>query len=261
VNGRLRDPSLLILCYHAVSERWPWVGTVEPDVLSRQLRYALELGYRPRTLTAALREPAGTPTLVVSFDDAFASVLERGLPVLEDLGVPGTVFVPTEFAAEAAPMTWSTLARWIGTEHEPELLCMGWDQLRRLADAGWEVGSHTCSHPNLTAIGALDAAEELRRSRRACEDALQRSCPALAYPFGARDRTVVGLAEDAGYEVGVTLGERLWEALAAPSPLELARDGVYRSTRAARFRLAVSPALRRLRTSRVWTRLTVADRI
>lgn len=243
---------MLILCYHGVSETWPSVGAVTPEALSRQLRHVLRRGYRPRTLAAALREPPGSRTLVVTFDDAYRSVLERGLPVLERLGVPATIFVPTDFAGEAAPMTWSTLGQWVGTEHEPELRCMSWDHLRQLSGAGWEIGSHTCSHPDLTTVDRERAWAELLRSRERCEAELRRSCTSLAYPFGAHDSRVVSLAREAGYERAVTLGKRLLEPLGAPSRLELPRQGVYRSTGRLQFALATSPLLRNLRNSRVY---------
>jgi peptidoglycan/xylan/chitin deacetylase (PgdA/CDA1 family) len=241
---------VIILCYHAASERWPSVGAVTPEALDRQLRYLLQRGYRPRTLSDALNDSAGQKTVVVTFDDAFCSVLTQALAVLEALAVPGTLFVPTDFAAEGAPMTWSMLGKWVGTEHESELRCMSWEEIRRLAAAGWEVGSHTCSHPNLTAIDGEVALGELRRSREACEAALQRPCRSLAYPFGAHNTDVVELAEKAGYELAVTLGNRLLGPLSSDDLLRLPRDGVYRSTSWPHFLLATSSPLRRIRALR-----------
>lgn len=241
------DTRLLILCYHAISESWPNVGAVAPRALRRQLAGLLRRGYAPRTLSAALREPPGQKTLVVSFDDAFRSVFGAGRAVLDQLGIPGTLFVPTDFASVAAPMTWSTLGRWVGTVHEPELRCMSWDEVRELAGAGWEIGSHTCSHPDLTAIGPERAAAELTGSRQICEEQLQRPCRSLAYPFGARDARVVGLAGEAGYEHAVTLGERLLGPLCTDDPLQLSRDGVYRGTNGLQLSLIAWSPLRRLR--------------
>jgi len=248
------DPSLLILCYHAVSPTWPSVGAVTPGSLSRQLRHVLGRGYVPATLSAALREARGRKTVVVTFDDAFRSVHERGLAVLDELGIPATVFVPTEPVSEGAPMTWSELGRWTGTEHEPELSCMSWDEIRQLVSAGWEIGSHSCSHPKLTALGADEALSELRTSREACEEHLQRPCPSLAYPFGLHNERVVALAREAGYEHAVTLGERLLEPLRGDSALELPRDGIYRSTPDWQLRCIASPSIRRVRSSRLYLR-------
>jgi peptidoglycan/xylan/chitin deacetylase (PgdA/CDA1 family) len=239
---------LLILCYHAVSNDWPGVGAIAPDILDRQIRHLLRRRYRPLTLSEALASSSAGRKLVVTFDDAFHSVLERGLPVLEALEVPATLFVPTDFAAEAAPMTWSTLAQWVGTDHEDELRCMSWDDVRRLAVKGWEIGSHTCSHPKLTAIDRAQAAAELARSKQACETEVGSACRALAYPFGLHDPGVVEMAASAGYKSAVTLGDRLLGTRRRERPLELSREGIYRTTGWPHFLAATSPLLGRLRT-------------
>jgi peptidoglycan/xylan/chitin deacetylase (PgdA/CDA1 family) len=249
---------LVILCYHAVSDSWPNVGTIAPRALDRQLRHLLARGYRARNLADALAASHEERTFVVTFDDAFQSVLDRGLPVLERLEVPATLFVPTDFAADAAAMTWSTLGRWIGTVHEPELRCMPWNGVRRLAAAGWEIGSHTCSHPQLTAIDRELAKLELSRSKRACEEELQRACTSLAYPFGLHDRAVVELADKAGYRSAVTLGERLLGPREREQPLALSREGIYRTTPWPQFLAATSPLLGRLRGHRAYRRFAPA---
>ena len=248
---------LLILCYHAVSETWSSPGAVAPQVLDRQLRHLLRRGYRPRTLSAALRDrgsdrQGNEKTLVVTFDDAFRSVHDAGFDVLDRLQIPATVFVPTDVATEAGLMTWSSLGRWAGTAHEPELRCMSWTEVRRLSESGWEIGSHTCSHPKLTEIEASQAEDELSRSRAACESALQRACLSLAYPFGASDARVARLAEASGYEQAVVLGNRLLDPLASSSVFEMPRDGVYRSTNWPYFLLLSSPTVRRVRSSRIY---------
>jgi len=243
---------LVILCYHAVSDRWPSVGAVAPATLDRQVRHLLRRRYRPLTLSAALASDPSERRLVVTFDDAFHSVIERGLPVLERLDVPATLFVPTDFASEAAPMTWSTLGQWLGTVHERELPCMSWDDVRRLAAVGWEVGSHTCSHPDLTALAGREAAAELARSKQVCEAEVQRACESLAYPFGVHDDQVVELTGSAGYERAVTLGDRLLGPRCRDRPLELSREGVYRTTRWPHFLAATSPTLGSVRGMRLY---------
>jgi peptidoglycan/xylan/chitin deacetylase (PgdA/CDA1 family) len=254
----MADGDLVILCYHAVSDTWPGVGAVATKVLDRQVRHLLGRGYRPLTLSAALAANPRERRLVVTFDDAFRSVLERGLPVLERLGVPATLFVPTDFASEVAPMTWSTLGQWIGSEHEGELRCMSWEEVRRLAALGWEIGSHTCSHPKLTAIGDAEAVAELTRSKQVCEAEVDRACESLAYPFGLHNPAVVERAASTGYRAAVTLGEHLLEARRREHPLELSREGVYRSTRWPHFLAATSPLLGRVRGSRFYRRLAAA---
>jgi peptidoglycan/xylan/chitin deacetylase (PgdA/CDA1 family) len=246
---------LMVLCYHAVSESWPSPAAVSPQALRSQVRRLLKRGYRPMTLSAALAEGAPRKALALTFDDAYASILLKGLPVLAELGAPATVFVPTDAAAEAAPMRWSELAQWSGGEYESELRCMSWDQLRELSRQGWEIGSHTCSHPRLTEIGSERAEGELSRSRAACEEEIQRACTSFAYPFGDYDEAVIGLVAAAGYRAAGTLDERLLAPLRGRGPLEVPREAIYHSTSLPLFAAKTSRPLRRVRTSRVYASL------
>ena len=78
----------------------------------------------------------------VTFDDSFRSVFELARPVLRNLGVPGTVFVPTSFVGSGRPMQWSGITTWLDGPNESELIPMSWDELGELA---WRAGrsAHT----------------------------------------------------------------------------------------------------------------------
>lgn len=251
---------LLILCYHAVSPSWRTEFAIDPGRLEAQVRFLLRRGYRPSTLTAALDDGARGKTVVVTFDDAYRSVLREGLPVLEGLGVPATVFVPSAFATSQEPMAWAEMADWLGTPFEAELDCMSWQELRRLSAAGWEIGSHSSSHQNLTSLGEAELEAELRDSREECEAELQRPCTALAYPFSAYDTRVKAAARDAGYATGAILdnhlaipeGSRPFPGGGGSDPFELLRSGIYRGDGWGRFAAKTSWASRRTRDSRAW---------
>lgn len=87
-------------------------------------------------------EPPAIRTLAVTFDDAFASVIDRALPILSALEVPATVFVPTGFMDARQPLRWPGIDHWADSEYAHELTSMAWGDLTALAEHGWEVGSH-----------------------------------------------------------------------------------------------------------------------
>lgn len=188
----------VVLAYHAVSERWPWAFSITPERLERQVRWFLRRGFSAVTFAEASRRPSQR-TLAITFDDGFRSVNELAFPLLERLRVPATVFVVADHAESGAPLAWPPLDEWLETEHRRELEPATWEELRGLADAGWEVGSHTCTHAVLDTLGPEDLERELRRSRQRCEAALGRPCLTLAYPFGAYDARVAAAARAAGY--------------------------------------------------------------
>lgn len=239
---------VLVLGYHGVSDSWPSPLAVSPRDLDDQLRTLTARGYRGATFTEAVQAPPAHKTVALTFDDAYRSVFELAFPILATRGFPGTVFAPTAFAGRETPMSWPGIDHWLGGAHEAELTPMSWDQLRRLADAGWEVGSHTRTHPQLTELDDEALAEELQGSRQDCERSLGRPCTSLAYPYGDHDERVVEAAGAAGYVAACALPAGLFR----PAPLRWPRIGVYRADRRARFSLKLSPAVRRLRASRAW---------
>jgi peptidoglycan/xylan/chitin deacetylase (PgdA/CDA1 family) len=240
---------VVVLCYHAVSEHWPAALAVTTKSLETQLRVLLRRGYRGASFTDAVLDPPYSRTVAVTFDDAFRSVLELAFPVLSELGLPGTVFVPTSFPDRDEPMAWPGIDEWRGGPHESELRPMSWNQLATLATAGWEVGSHTRTHPRLTSLSDDDLAEELRESRIRCADVLGHPCRSIAYPYGDVDQRVVASAAQAGYEAGAALPIRF----DSNDPLCWPRVGVYRSDSLWRYRAKVSRVVRRVRATGLWT--------
>ena len=214
---------VLVLCYHGISETWPAATSVRPGDFEDQLRTFAGRGYRGATLAEALTAPPAEKTLVVTFDDAHRSVLELAAPIMARLGIPGTVFVPTDYAGSDRPMGWDGYDVWLGTKHERELLCLGWEELSGLAAAGWEIGSHTCSHPRLSRIDEAAIARELSESKRVCEAEIGAPCRSLAYPYSDYDERTVGAALEAGYSFAVSVPRRP----EPPLPLQWPRVGAY----------------------------------
>ena len=241
----------IVLCYHAVSERWPAPLSVTPQAFERQLELLVGRGYAGATFHEAVRAPTGRKTVAVTFDDAYLSVLARARPILDRLGLPATVFVPTDWPARGEPMRWPGIDQWMGGEFEPELRPLTWEQLGELHAHGWEIGSHTRSHPRLTTLADAALDEELGGSRAECERRLGRPCLTLAYPYGDYDSRVSAAAGRAGYEAACTLPSRIHPA----RPLEWPRVGVYHDDSERRYRLKVSRTVRAVRSSRAWDAL------
>jgi peptidoglycan/xylan/chitin deacetylase (PgdA/CDA1 family) len=171
--------------------------------------------------------------------------------------VPATVFVPTALIdGDGAPMTWPGLERWAGGPHAGELAGMSWEQLAELADAGWEIGSHTRTHPRLPRLSDAALQAELAGSRAECAERTGRACQALAYPYGDVDARVVAAAEAAGYRAAASPAGRPLGNAALTFP----RIGLYERDEGARLRAKVSRRVRRLQRSTLWPSVAGAAR-
>lgn len=238
---------VLVLCYHAVSPTWAAPLSVTEDALERQLSRLVAHGWRGATFSQAMLDTPGDRTLVVTFDDAFASVRERAEPILTHLGLPATVFAPTAFMGRRQPLLWDGLERWLPTGSAHELTSMDWSDLSALAQQGWEIASHTHTHPHLTTLDDRAARDELERSREECQATLRQPCRAIAYPYGEADDRIGALAQQAGYQVGA----RLSRSLARSGPYSSPRIGVYHRDSNWRFRMKMSGLTRAVRASRL----------
>jgi peptidoglycan/xylan/chitin deacetylase (PgdA/CDA1 family) len=241
INGTDDAPTdVLVLAYHAISEGWDAVTTVTPAQFSDQVRHLLGRGYRSVTFERALSAPPPGRSVAITFDDAHRSVFEIAFPALRELGAVATVFAPTDYVGTGEPTGWEGFEDDARGPHASELICMDWEQLRAVAEAGWEVGSHTCSHPHLTRLAPERKQQELVASRELIEERLQRRCRTIAYPYSDLDDDVVRATDQAGYSYAATIP--VGHALSLP--LRWSRVGVFRTDSLGRFKLLTSRAAR-----------------
>lgn len=235
--------SPLILCYHAVSSSWDSELAVTETQLERQLSLLRRHGYVGLTFAdserARLAGSLPKRTVVVTFDDGFASTL-RARAVLDRAEFPGTVFVATDFVESGDPLSFIHDAE--AAAPADELAPLTWSELTELRDRGWEIGSHTATHPLLPKLEAPELRSELERSRKAIEERLGR-CETLAYPYGVADERVAAAADEAGYLAACTLtgAHRIDERF------RRSRVGIYRGDSGLRLRAKLSPIGRSLR--------------
>jgi peptidoglycan/xylan/chitin deacetylase (PgdA/CDA1 family) len=190
----------LIVAYHAVSSSWRSPLAITESALRSQLEYLHHSGYVGLTFADAERRTRdGTlprRSVVVTFDDGYASNL-LAAPILAEFGYPATVFVVTGFTDSGAALSW------YGIEDDQqsaaaELRPLTWGELADLRDVGWEIGSHTVTHPLLPGLSEQELRGQLEQSRASIADRLG-GCETLAYPYGVADARVADAARAAGY--------------------------------------------------------------
>jgi peptidoglycan/xylan/chitin deacetylase (PgdA/CDA1 family) len=233
-------PGVAILCYHGIrSQTDPRVPFndlhVDPEVFEAHCRL-ISTACNPISLDdfrAALDGTRALPPrpVIVTFDDGYRSVLEYGLPSLEQYGIPAAVFVCIEPVLRSQHFWFDTLCRrqdeqavlqaatvpyqeWRRRKESISAACyehekhrpMTISELRQLASSPLiEIGGHTLSHPALAHASVDEQRCEVAGCRTALEDAIGTRVNAFAYPFGQNgihySAETVRVVRDSGFDV------------------------------------------------------------
>jgi peptidoglycan/xylan/chitin deacetylase (PgdA/CDA1 family) len=186
------DVIVPILLYHHIgfSLQGDTAYYVSPEAFDQQLNLLYQWGYRTisvELLVRAIQEGAELPPkpILLTFDDGSETIYENALPIMHRYKFTGVSYI---------------VYNYIGVSHY-----MNADQIRALDAAGWEIGSHSLSHRDLTAYPSRQM-DEIVESRRRLESLLGVPVLSFAYPFGAYDSDSLHYVHQAGYIAAMGLG-------------------------------------------------------
>ncbi len=190
--------NLPILMYHRIQPETDKRSDLAVTVKAFQSQMALlkKQGYQTITLTGlarSCRDKTRLPAhpLIITFDDAYASVFEWARPCLEAVGFIATVFVVSRSVGQ--------YNFWDDGQNLPRLVCLGISELRKLADAGWEIGSHGAEHLNMANLSHEQLRQETADSKLELEKKLEQPVEVFAYPFGSWNEPARQAVQSAGY--------------------------------------------------------------
>jgi peptidoglycan/xylan/chitin deacetylase (PgdA/CDA1 family) len=148
-------------------------------------------GYHAITLATAVRAwrhggPLPPRPIVITFDDGYLSDYTHARPALRRLRWPGVL---------------DLVLRNLG----PGGLTAR--EVRGLIASGWEIDSHTLTHPDLTGLGAVALRHELVGSRAEIRHRFGQPADFFCYPSGRYNARVVAAVRAAGYRAATTVNE------------------------------------------------------
>jgi peptidoglycan/xylan/chitin deacetylase (PgdA/CDA1 family) len=192
-----------ILMYHSVSDEreddvHPYFRVnTSPAQFARQMEVLKASGWDVVPLAELATSPTNaTRRVAITFDDGYEDFLSAAFPVLQQHGYAASVFLPTAYIGDR-PREF---------KGRP---CLSWSQVKELAKAGVEFGSHTVNHPQLHGLPEQILREEVYRSKQEIEERLGRAISSFCYPyaFPEHDRVFCTgfrtLLAEAGYSYGV----------------------------------------------------------
>ena len=219
----VRRRTSAILLYHGLGEPGrpddPHHLLVDPRAFRRQVELLQRAGFQFESvgdLAARARSQGGPPAgfVAISFDDGMEDNFSTALPLMQELGIPGTVYVQTGVIGEQNP--------WLAGER-----MMTSRELSELASAGFELGAHTVTHPDLSSMSYEECLAEMTESRDVVAAIAGRPVRTFAYPFGHYGPAAIEAARDAGFDAAVTCVNRgSWSRFEMKRTLITGRDGV-----------------------------------
>ncbi|CAL1241495.1 polysaccharide deacetylase family protein [Candidatus Methylocalor cossyra] len=217
-------PPISILMYHQVgnfpapaSHRACYCRQSRFRAQMAWLRYA---GFRVISLRQAYAALFGAGTVparsvVLSFDDGYASFADNAYPILREFGYPAVVFAVSGLLGQPARFLAD------GGVRAP---LMSAATLRELASDQIEIGSHTVNHRRLTRLPPEARRAEIGDSKKALEDLLGRAVDFFCYPSGDYDAIVRDEVAAAGYQAALTCSRGA--ANTAPNAFEIPRKAI-----------------------------------
>lgn len=181
-----------ILLYHRVGvspTNNPYY--ISPEKFEEQMKLLRDWEYTVipvELLVKAIREGADLPPrpVIITFDDGDISVYTAAFPIMQKYGLTGVTYI---------------VGNYMGTEGY-----MSADQLKELVAAGWEMGSHSRSHRDLTRLEPAVQRMEIVEARKVLQEATGDQVLSFAYPFGIMNSGVGSYVHSAGYVAAMGLG-------------------------------------------------------
>jgi peptidoglycan/xylan/chitin deacetylase (PgdA/CDA1 family) len=213
----------VILAHHSVAigprSEDPLFLRVHPDTFREQMEVMLAAGYTFVTVAEFARRigPDGPPRglAALSLDDGVRDNHGVVLPILQEYGIPATVYVTTGLIGKTYP--------WMSGD----VPMMAEDEIRQLADAGIEIGAHTITHPNMAELDKAQCLTEMSESRSELERITGRTIETFAYPACHYGDAAVAAAEEAGFLAAVTCGGAGgWDRFTIKRSLITGKDGL-----------------------------------
>jgi peptidoglycan/xylan/chitin deacetylase (PgdA/CDA1 family) len=163
---------------------------VSPTVFDAQMKWLYDHHYQTITvaqLADLILNGGSMPKrpVVITFDDGDEDMVQNALPILKKYHFNATAFLI---------VTWINAPGYITK-----------DQVMDLIGAGWEIGSHSMSHVDLTQ-STDTLSYEVRESRTKLNQLFDLNVTSFAYPFGLIDSNVANSVANNGYTAGVGLG-------------------------------------------------------
>lgn len=200
-----REHALPILMYHGITQGNASPLEIPLSRLESHFEYLQEHGFTAIFISELLQEHAQklpAKPVIITFDDAYASLPMMLFPLLKKHGMKACIALPMRYIGDCS--------RWDG---DAALPLMSIDAIRNSPEHV-EYLLHSYSHINYRHCSIAEAAQDIAQAMAAARGHGISIVPALAYPYGGYPRgrgdyaAFVDMLKAHGIRIGLRIGNR-----------------------------------------------------
>ncbi len=139
----------------------------------------------------------GKKQVIITFDDCPRHLWDFAIPELQKRNMKAVFYMPTAYLDGKND--------WDIPFGKPAVDLMDEADIKKLADMGMEIGSHSHWHVRLGDLPRNEVADNLRQSKEILEGITRKKIISMAYPFGSVPIGKDELLKEAGYDYGLSI--------------------------------------------------------
>lgn len=188
-----------ILLYHHIAKVEPQDSySVSPEIFDQQMKWIKDNGYTVISyddfyLAMSRKKPLPEKPVIITFDDGVHDQYQNGFPILQKYGFSAMFFLKMNNIGKGGGLIWT--------------------EIKKMRDAGMEIGSHSVNHDNMAKMDLTTMRTELVDSKKTLEQNLGIDVKYFAYPGGAYSATTETETKAAGYLSAMTTKHEVYHKI------------------------------------------------
>lgn len=174
-----------VLLYHSISDN-DWEYAVSPKEFEKQINWICKhyIPIKTSDIITWLKGKKKLPknAICITFDDGYQDNIKRAYLIMKKYKIPATVFVIANLQEDTG-------------ELQNQYKLMNNKELQILSKNGWEIQSHSFSHPKLTRIKEKEIEAEVKKSKKVLSKITSNKITMFAYPKSSYNQKVKAITK------------------------------------------------------------------
>ena len=174
-----------ILMYHSIINDHN--KSVSINSFEKQMLFMKKMGYQTINFNE-LNNSNNNKKFIITFDDGYENVFLNAFPILKKLGFKATCFIVTNKIG--------LYNEWdVNKVSYKKMKLMNFDQINEWLLSGFDVGSHSMDHLDLTKINNENKFQQIVDSKNFFKEIFNVEIKSFSYPYGSYDDELCNLVK------------------------------------------------------------------